>query len=78
METTRLSNVQQELLKLFARNVADNDLLNIKQLLSNYFLQQAIDGADALWDERGYTEELMQQWRQESRAPAPSQPHASR
>ena len=76
METTRLSNVQQELLKIFARNVADKDLVNIKQLLSNYFLQQAIDGADALWDERGYTEELMQQWRQESRTSNPNKPHA--
>ena len=62
MQATRFSNVQQELLKLFARNVSDADLANVKQLLGNYFMQRAIDGADAIWDERGYSEELMQQW----------------
>ena len=67
MQATRFSNVQQELLKLFARNVSEADLANVKQLLGNYFMQRAIDGADAIWDERGYSEELMQQWREAGR-----------
>ena len=67
MQAPRLSNVQQELLKLFARNVSDADLLAVRQLLSQYFMQRAIEGADAIWDERGYSEELMQQWREAGR-----------
>ena len=77
MEATRFSNVQQELLKLFARNVPDEDLLSIRQLLGDYFLQKAIKGADAIWDERGYSEGLMEDWRQEGR-PHPSAPHETR
>lgn len=68
MEATRLSNVQQELLKLFAQDVSDEDLREIRSLLGNYFLQKAINRADHLWDERGYSEQTMQEWRQERRA----------
>ena len=29
---------------------------------ANYFAQKAIDEADLLWDERGYTQDTMTQW----------------
>lgn len=51
-----------ELLELYARGVSMQDLLAIKQMLSDYFAQRAIEEADRLWDERGYTQETMQQW----------------
>jgi hypothetical protein len=36
-----LSNLQLELLKLYANNISENQLIEIKLLLANYFAQQA-------------------------------------
>jgi hypothetical protein len=57
-----LSNLQLELLKLYATNLPEEDLVNIKRLLARYFMKKAIQSADAIWDERGYTNDLMQKW----------------
>jgi len=57
-----LSNLQQELLKLYASNVEDSDLLHIKRYLAKYFAEKAIKEADRIWDEKGYTNETMDQW----------------
>ncbi|CAN5336863.1 hypothetical protein BH09BAC4_BH09BAC4_34020 [soil metagenome] len=59
-----LSNIQLELLKVFSRNVPDEDLKAIKVLLSNYFAQKAITLADQAWEQEGLTEETMKEWRQ--------------
>jgi len=47
------TNVQLELLKLFADNVADEDLQAIKDLISRYFLEKAKDEADQIWEAKG-------------------------
>ena len=57
-----LSNLQLELLDLFSRNIPAEELLVIKKLLSDYFAKKAIEEADRLWDERGYTQETMKNW----------------
>lgn len=44
------SNIQLEILKLFADNVADEDLVAIKELISRYFLEKAKDEADKIWE----------------------------
>lgn len=44
------NNVQLELLKLFADNIPDEDLLAIKALISRYFLEKAKDEADQMWE----------------------------
>ena len=59
-----LSNLQLELLKVFSRNVPDEDLKAIKELLSTYFAQKAIKLADEVWEDEGFTEETMTRWRQ--------------
>ncbi len=53
------SNVQLELLKLFASNVPDEDLLEIKSVLSKYFFEKAKDAADKAWDEKGLDEKKL-------------------
>jgi len=58
----KLSNLQLELLKLYAHNVSEEDLLTIKKLLSPYFLKKAISEANQVWDAKGYTNELMEEW----------------
>jgi len=59
---TSLSNLQQELLKLYSNNIAEEDLLEIKRYLANYFAKKAIKEADEIWDEKGYTETTMHRW----------------
>ena len=54
--TQSLSNLQLELPKLFSRKVADNDLLEIKQILLKYFAEKAMDEADKVWLEQGLTD----------------------
>jgi hypothetical protein len=71
-----LSNLQLELLKLVSRPVADEDLTAIKKLIANYFANKAAVIADEIWDEEGFSEETMQQWR-ESHLRTPYRPNIS-
>ena len=57
-----LTNLQFELLKLFARNVPEDRLLAIKELISDYLLDAARDEADKVWKEKGYTEATVKEW----------------
>lgn len=52
-----LSNLQLELLNLYAQNVSDQDLKNIKDLIVQYFAEQAMDIADKVWEDKGWTDE---------------------
>jgi hypothetical protein len=53
------SNIQLELLKLYALNIAEDDLLAIRVLLANYFAEKAADEADRIWRERNYDAETI-------------------
>ena len=57
-----LSNIQMELLKLYSMDIEDKDLLHFKNYLAQFFMQKAIDEADKIWDEKGYSNELMDEW----------------
>lgn len=56
------NSLQLELLEMYARNISMQDLQRIKQMLSDFFAQKAIEEADRLWDERGYTQQTMEEW----------------
>ncbi len=60
-----LSNIQQELLKLYSSDIGEADLLHIKRYLANYFAAKSIQEADKIWDEKGYTNDTMNQWLKE-------------
>jgi hypothetical protein len=64
-----LSNIQQELLKLYSSDIAEADLLHIKRYLAKYFAFKAIGEADEIWDKKGYTNETMDQWLNEDKTP---------
>ena len=49
------SNLQLELLKLYANGVSDEQLLEIKWLLGKYFAEKASDEMDAFISEKGLT-----------------------
>ena len=61
-----LTNIQQELLKLYSSDVSEEDLIAIKNFIANYFASKAIKEADQIWDKKGYTPETMQSWLNES------------
>ncbi len=52
----RFSNVQLELLRLYARDVPDEELLKVKDLLADFFAERAIAGANAWWEANNWTE----------------------
>ena len=57
MEGTTLTNLQLELLKVFSRDVSANDLLEIKNLLSDFFAKKLIESANTYWKEQGWNTE---------------------
>ena len=57
-----LSNLQVELLKLFARDLPEKDLHELKQIISDFLLDLARDEADKAWEEKGYSEKDVKEW----------------
>lgn len=53
------SNLQQELLRLFSHQVADEDLIQIKDLLGSYFAKRLSSMADDAWTEKQWTDQDM-------------------
>ncbi len=54
-----LSNLQVELLKLFAQNIPEQDLIQIKLLIAQYLAQKATELADKVWEEKGLSPEMI-------------------
>ena len=66
-----LSNVQLELLKLYSNNISEQSLIEIRQLLAEYFAQKATEAMDTEWEQRGLTPEDMIQWTNEHNRRSP-------
>jgi hypothetical protein len=56
------SNMQMELLKLYAAGVPDEYLAEIREIIARFLLEKARAEAGKVWDEKGYTEETARQW----------------
>ena len=56
-----LTNVQSVLLQLFNAEIPDKDLEELKTIIARFFLDKARDKADIIWNEKGYTDEKLQQ-----------------
>jgi hypothetical protein len=59
--TAKLSNVQLELLKMYANNVSDEDLTEIKQLLIAFFAEKITRNAEKTWQEKDYSDDFFMQ-----------------
>ncbi len=57
-----LTNIQMELMKLYATNLSNKDLEELKNILVKFYADKAISHADAIWDEKGLTDADMEQW----------------
>ena len=60
--TKRLTNLQIALIKLLEYQVDDRQLLEIKDILAQYFAAEATKEMDNLWQEKGWTNDTMKEW----------------
>lgn len=57
-----LSNLQLQLLKLYADGISDEDLKVIQRMIARYFADKASAEAQAVWEEKGYdAQQLLQE-----------------
>jgi len=57
-----LSNIQIELLKLFSTGMTDEEVIELKDVLSRFHAEKGIEKANAIWDERNLTDAYMDKW----------------
>ncbi|WP_020538385.1 hypothetical protein [Lewinella cohaerens] len=57
-----LTNLQLELMKLFSLDLSEEELNDVRQILSNYFAKKASNEMDRLWDENNWSDETMDNW----------------
>ncbi len=66
MEATgKLSNLQLELLKVFSFDISEDQIKEIKALLAAYFAEKVTTEMDALFEEKGWGEEKIEEWSKE-------------
>lgn len=64
-QTGALTNLQLEILQMFRYELDEKQLLEIRDLLARYFADKATQEMDRLWEERGWSEETMEEWSKE-------------
>ena len=67
MPAPALTNLQRELLNLFALELPDDELREVRRLLARHFAEKATAGFDAFADDHGLTLEDTDQWAFEHR-----------
>jgi hypothetical protein len=61
----RFSNLQLELLKLFQMNLNNKELIEIKNLLAQYFAKKATDDFDNFVEKNNIAAETINNWKNE-------------
>jgi len=61
----KLTNLQHELLKVFQYDLKEDQLLEIRSLLADYFAKKITDETDHLWKQKNWNNETMEHWLQE-------------
>ena len=52
-----LSNVQLEILKTFSYQLSEEELLELREVIAGYFANKAIQAANQVWEEKGWTDQ---------------------
>lgn len=63
--TKPLTNLQIELLRSFNYEVDDNQLVEIREILTNYFAKKVSDNIDQLFDDKGWDDSKLDEWSDE-------------
>ena len=58
-DSSPLSNVQLELLKLYSTNLSEKDILELKDVLARFYAEKSIELANNVWQQKGYSSEDM-------------------
>ena len=61
----KLSNIQLELLKVFSVDLSEEQLKEIKELLTKYFADKVTDEMDKLFQENNWGEDQINKWSNE-------------
>ena len=56
-----LSNIQIELLKLFSKDLPEEELIELKKHIAGFLLAKGRERANAIWIEKGYGEHTLKQ-----------------
>ncbi len=62
MNSQPLSNVQEELLKLYSTDLSDAELHELKLLLSKFYALKASHAADKIWVKKNYSDSIVEDW----------------
>ena len=65
MMEAALNNTQLEILKLFSNRQSEEELQEIKSLLTTYIASKVTFEADKAFDEKGYTIGIFEDWKKE-------------
>lgn len=60
--TSKLTNVQVELLNTFAYELPEEELKDLKKVLVSFFAKRIRQQTNQIWEEKGYTSETMKDW----------------
>ncbi len=58
----QLSNMQVELLKLYATGISDENLAEIKEVIAKFLFEKVQDKADKIWEEKKYNQDTLNKW----------------
>lgn len=75
--STKFSNLQQELLKLYSYGMPDEEVKDIEKMLADYFTKKADDEMNRLWKVKRWAQETMEEWQKED-LHVSSQPNSSK
>lgn len=56
------SNMQVELLKLYATGISDENLAEIKEVIAKFLFEKVQDKADKIWEEKKYNQDTLNKW----------------
>ena len=62
LEPTKFTSLQLELLRLYAVNPSEQELLEVKDMLAKYFMRKAISQIADIEAQRGTTNEDLDKW----------------
>jgi hypothetical protein len=62
MEATVLNPTQLSLLQMFAYQDSEEETKEMKNVLCKYYAEKADKKISRIWEERGYTEDTMDEW----------------
>ena len=59
-KSSNFSNLQLELLKAFSHNLSEQDLIELRKRLAQFFSDRLIDQADKTWDQKKWNDSTIE------------------